>query len=857
MRGGKVIFLLLILGIITAMGFSVQNDPVFERIVGKLATYAAINSPEKIYIHTDKEIYTDGETIWFKTYLVDGILHNASKRSEIIYVELLSEKDIIVARRKLQIDKVAAFADIALPRGLSGGKYLLRAYTKYMLNAEEPSYFQKEILIFQQKMDGLDQKITERSEESLALVQSSEGFIDSKTQIKVQLFPEGGDLVVGQASVLGIKISNIGDSGFENKGTIVNSNDNPVAFFTVHETGLGTVAFTPESDATYYAKVKINGKEKKFDVPRALPRGYVMSVRNNANHLVLNLSTNWPQGLEGSFVIGHFRGDTFFSHVGTLEDGNAYAVKLKTDRLLDGIAHFTLFTEQGEPVCERLVFVDHPDNDIQLLVKSDADKYGRRDRVSVEIDAINKDNTSFKGDFSMSVVTKNNQLPLSMVKSDIKSWLLLDSDLGGTVEDPGYFFENSSRERKYLLDALMLTHGWRRFVWKDLLDDGFRKGTIYPPEKVNGVTISGYTALKNNPKTVKKVSVLLRIPEINFIETRATDEKGRFSFGPFDLNNGEKTYLEIKDDYNKKRRIQNNLAIYLDEEWPDVSVLRKKKLRFQRPSNKRNETNDELSDTNAVSESINAYLAQSYAKKASNFKYDSSVTQLAEVTVSAKRKEAFEEINSQYVQGASGIRVIADSVVSAGMFSAMDVIGRAGGVTISGSYPDQTLTVNTLVGIVLDPSDPGILYFVNGSEVPLELVQNMTASEILFVDVLRGMEAAVYGSRASGGAIEIVTKERDLNRNDRSKLIEPEQIIPDFYKAREFFSPDYRLHKDEYERSDYRTTLHWQPDIAIEDINSTPIEFYTGDTLGDFVIKVEGITRDGRAVVGYSEFTVY
>lgn len=861
MSGLKLKIYVFALTVFMCYGFSFMNGTIIDKIVGKLAIYAAKESPEKIYVHTDKNLYTNGDTLWFKAYLVDGILHKPSEKSEVVYVELLNSKDSILAKRKLKIDELGAFGDIVLPNNLSDGKYLLRAYTKYMLNSDSPIYFQKEIPVFHQEIDLLDKKINGRSEKSFAVFQNLENSDNTETEVKVQLFPEGGNLVVGQTSILGIKISNLNNENFKNEGSIVNSNDEPVAFFKVHETGLGTVTFTPEFEVDYYAKIKTNGKEVKFPVPKALSNGYVMSIRNNSDHLILSLATNMSKGLEGTFVIGHFRGDTFFSHVNTTTAGNTYSIKLKTDRLLDGIAHFTLFTAKGEPVCERIVFVDHPDNDIQLLVKSDKDKYNLRDKVTVELDAVNKDDLSFKGNFSMSVISKSNRLPHGMVESDIKSWLLLDSDLGGTVEDPGYFFEDNSRERKFLLDALMLTHGWRRFVWKEFLNDNDRKVAAYKPEKFNGLTVSGYTTLENNPKALQKSTIQLSIPGRDLIDTRTTDEKGRFSFGPFDLKNGEKTYLKIVGHPNEKKKAKKNLVIYLDKEWPEVPIIRNKKSKLTGTKNKKKSPNKIFPETTSDIKSIKAYLRQTYLEKAKDFKFDSTITQLEGVTVRAKSKKLYDKTNLQTSQGA-GIRVIPDSIASAGMITAMDVIGRAGGVTVKGDFPNQFLVINTMGGLIISKPNGtikvggNILYMLNGIEVSSEVVQHLNASDILFVDVLRGTEAAVYGPRAAGGAISITTKNKSLNRGGKSILAEPSQIIPNFYKVREFYSPDYGVHKSLDKQTDYRTTLHWQPNIAVEDMDSNIVQFYTGDAIGDFVVKVEGITKDGRAVAGYCEFSV-
>ncbi|NHF59393.1 TonB-dependent receptor plug domain-containing protein [Flavobacteriaceae bacterium TP-CH-4] len=852
----KIRVLILAIGIVIALGFDQvnQNNPILERILGKLAIYASTNSPEKIYIHTDKDIYTDGETIWFNTYLIDGIFHGPSDKSEVVYVELLNETDSLVAFRKLRIDRMTAPADFPLPIGLKEGNYLLRAYTKYMLNEQDPTVFQKVIPIYRQEVDALHDLSTFNSNAKATSAPLYDRSTENRNPKQVQLYPEGGDLVAGLSSVLGIEALDKNGEGLAVSGTIVNDSGKPMAFFNTHESGLGKVSFTPKPNEKYYAQVIVNDAEKNFLVPRALPSGFVMSIRNNGDHLVLNISTNIAHGLEGSFVIGHFRGDTFFKRQGTSEDADSYTVKLKTDRLMDGVAHFTLFSKEGQPICERLVFVDHPDNDKRLLVAQNAEKYGTRQKAGVAIKVTDSDGTLYKGDFSMSVVTKSNQLPKNMAKSDIKSWLLLDSDLGGTVKDPSYFFEDVSSERKFLLDALMLTHGWRRFAWKDLAQEQVNRKPTYSPEKAEGITLSGYTALNKNPDVRKQATVALRIPERGISETQITDARGRFSFGPYPLENGEKTYLEVVESPKKRRSNHGTIAIFLDKNRPEVPVTRVEKIRFSQ-----SKLNPEIIkkgvDPNSKQSDISTYLRQSYTKKVADFQYDPTVTQLDEVAVSAQKKDVYDKVDTPLLVTNPNVRLFPDSLDTGIPVTAMDIIARAPGITVSGIPPNQTLKIKTFSG---HGNSGGILYLVNNSEVPLEFIQTMDPSDILFVDVLRGVEAAAYGSRASKGAVVITTRSRKSDEKPRLDYDkDPNLIIPNFYKEREFYTPTYSTESQKAAvKHDYRTTLLWRPNITIEDSGSTLVNFFTGDTRGDFVIKVEGITRDGSAVVGYSEFTV-
>src|SRR5690606_21059076 len=125
-----------------------------------------------------------------------------------------------------------------------------------------------------------------------------------------------------------------------------------------------------------------------------------------------------------------------------------------------GVAQFTLFDRQGEPICERLTFIDNPDNETDLSIKTDKSGYGLRERVRIEMSILDAQGKPLQGDFSISVALDNS---LAKGSSNIKSWLLLNSDLDKPIENPSYFFAGDSIIHKNLLDVLILAHKWRRF----------------------------------------------------------------------------------------------------------------------------------------------------------------------------------------------------------------------------------------------------------------------------------------------------------------------------------------------------------------------------------------------------------
>lgn len=69
--------------------------------------------------------------------------------------------------------------------------------------------------------------------------------------------------------------------------------------------------------------------------------------------------------------------------------------------------------------------------------------------------------------------------------------------------------------------------------------------------------------------------------------------------------------------------------------------------------------------------------------------------------------------------------------------------------------------------------------------------------------------------------------------------------------------PDYSNEKNRYPRiPDSRHTLLWKPDIRLDGNSNIHLPFSTSDLTGEFQITVEGVTKDGKLVVGTAVFVV-
>ncbi len=821
------------------LAFTLTSDlkNPFENIFGNLETYKSIKGPEKVYVHTDKDFYTNGETLWFKAYLVDGVDHLPSGKSKVVYVELLDQKDSIVAQRKLYTDSLGASGDILLDKKLKEGTYLLRSYTKYMLNETNPILFEKEVRVWYQSLNPLE-TISGTSETigNNEAMDEKLNTLSGNIQPVLNFYPEGGNLVAGLESIVGLKATDGKGNGVELEGHIADEEGKVITRFRTYKFGLGKTRFIPEKGKTYIAEIS-GTQGAQFVLPKVLDSGYTLSVKNNNDHVVLEMTSNVESGLEGVLLLGHMRGNTFFKYIEKSREKKSHSTKLIYKDLQDGVAHFTLFTPDGKPICERLTFINNRDNDISLKLQPKKIKYNTRENVLVDVMLTDKMDKPVEGDFSLNVVNKNSKMD-GVQPASIESWLLLDSDLGATVEDPNYFFIEGHKEKKrYMLDALMLTHGWRRFLWTDFIKNEVQKKPLYQPEK--GIMISGKTTAVGSKLATKPAMVTLNILENGiFQEKQETSGLGEFSFGPFIFNDSIKTVIQtsnIAKGSGKPKK--NNLAVHIDSPVFSPSIKRL-------PNKETNELDLIIAED---------FLKDSKERRRLDFKYDPLSVELDAIEITVKKKTrqeiVAEELNQLTSYGTPSDRVFTDSIPGMEAASAIDLLTRVGGVQIRGAYPNQRIVIRGASSFMAS-TDP--LFLINGNPVPADVFSALQASEISFIDVLKGSDAAFYGTRGTNGVVAAYTYHSNSLLNYKNQYPGVANFYaPGFYSARVFYTPNYSVKKETHKKPDYRSTLYWNPYVTKREVS-----FFTGDNQGVYIINLEGLTKAGQPVKAYCEFEV-
>lgn len=823
---------------------------------------------EKLYLHLDKPFYGAGEKIWFKGYLVNAITHQDNAQSNFIITELINRSDSIVERKKIRRDSLGFHNAFTLPATLPAGDYYLRGYSNWMLNEDPDFFFSRNIKIgnsidntivssieYQQEDDthytakikftSNVQAVFENT--TIKYLYLENGKIKNKGKKKtdengwisislpdlkspvarrievefddpqyiykrtfhlpvftndfdVKFFPEGGALINIPHQNVAFKAQGADGFSKEIEGFLFNSKGDTLTNFRSEHNGMGIFTMNPVNNETYYVTVRTNDSiTKRFDLPAIEPKGISIAMSHYKQEIRYEIqkteATEWPQKL---FLLAHTRGK-----LAILQPINPKRTfgKMNDSLFTEGITHFMLIDEQGNALSERLIFVpDHKPN--QWQITTDQPTYGKREKVSLQIAAKDSEGNPVEGTFSVSITDRKSIQPDSLA-DNILSNLLLTSDLKGYVEDPAFYFLNQDARTLRSIDYLMMTHGWRRHKMENVLRTPSLNFTNYIEK---GQTISG-RIMGFFGANVKKGPICVLAPKYNIIATTETDEKGQFIVN---------TSFRDSTTFLVQARTKKGFAgvdILMDP--PQYPVATHKAPYF-----------------NGATTFMEDYLMNT--RDQYYMEGGMRVYNLKEVTVTAKRERPSSK--SIYTGGINTYTVEEDRLQGYGQ-TAFDAASRLPSVTITNGSEIHIRNNSEPAIIVIDD----IVY-----EDASDILKDIQVSDMSSISLLRGADAVILGPRASGGAVVITLKDpRNLPARPAQGIITYTPL--GYSESVEFYHPTYDTpEKKNAQRSDFRSTVYWNPELRLDAEGKATIEYYTSDSTAPEDIIIEGVNKNGK-----------
>lgn len=638
-------------------------------------------------------------------------------------------------------------------------------------------------------------------------------------KVDVQFFPESGNLINGVFEKVAFKAVGADGLGVDIKGFIADDQNNQVAPLGDSHFGMGTITFEPESGKTYKAHITYaDGSEGIFDLPKAVDNGYVLSVNSMRDDkvfvsIVPGKSTgNGTASLSGLTLIAQSGGELCYA--GKSKDGaTSFSAAIPKNKFPSGIVQFTLFSATGEPLNERLIFVQNPDQ-LKLAVTTEKQSYKPREKVTINLNAKNSEDKPIVGSFSASVIDESKVTTDEANESSIFSTLLLTSDLKGYIEKPNYYFTNVSNETKDNLDALMLTQGYHRFEWKQLLADKFTP-IVFKPEK--SLEVTGHLKTFGGKPVPNGKVTLFSTSGGTFIMDTVADAEGKFTFKDLVFRDSIKFVIQARTAKDRK-----NLDITLDNVTPQPVGPNKNAPDIQ---------------VN-INDGASAYLLNSKKLYDEQVKYGigNHTIVLKEVVIREKRENPFKNSSNLNGPGNADQTLTSKDLMYGGGQLSQILQGRLTGVIFRGGIPYSTRSPGSPMQIVLD-----------GTYVEADFLDNLNVNDIATIESLRSIgNTAIYGSRGAGGLLVITTKRGGESVYNRYAPGIVTYAPKGYYKAREFYSPKYDDPKTNTQMQDLRSTIYWAPGLLTDKDGNTSINFFNADAKGTYRVIIEGIDVDGN-----------
>ncbi len=353
--------------------------------------------------------------------------------------------------------------------------------------------------------------------------------------IELTFFPEGGDMVNGLPTQVAFEAKNEFGKPADIDGHIENKKGEIIARFSSFHNGMGKFELKPTVKEQYFARItRPAGIDKKYELPQINRVGARLNVvAQKKNHLAVLVDATKKQSLH---LVAQAGDSIYFAR--TVHSKDVGKINIPTANFPIGISRLTVFNDDEIALAERLVFINKS-KQLKINIKTDKEKYMPREKVELEIEVTDETGNGIIGDFSLSVSDDKLLTYADDKQGHILSKVLLESELKGEIDEPNFYFDEEEENADAALDLLMMTRGWRRFVWEEVLEDT----PLVADFSKEQTTISGIVtdSMGNgipNARVVSKVGL-----------ESITDKKGRFSFQQFRFyNNGElfKVFVENK-----------------------------------------------------------------------------------------------------------------------------------------------------------------------------------------------------------------------------------------------------------------------------------------------------------------------
>lgn len=619
--------------------------------------------------------------------------------------------------------------------------------------------------------------------------------IKKNDEVDLKFYPEGGVFV---SSILNKAIvrSNLKDGSI---AKIIDQTGSKVGEVQVNKNGFGYFNFTPSSTDSYYAEFEHVGKKVRVNLPTASPQGFSIIMSALQDPVKVDIRTPRESAYRNAdlWLVIAARSEIYFSAPVRFDDRELVTVQFPLKELPPGICYATLFSEQGEVLAERM-FMRYPPEIKATIAKSQI-TYNTRSTVDLKVSLKDSLGNPVSGEFAISVFDKrflSNQLE----GPQIDKYLYLNSEILDLSLKNGCSAED--------LDLLLITQKNKRLDWSAIKEG--RPELTHTFKRL--IQYSGQVVKKGSGQPIPEAHLGAYLQK-NLMGYEAVSRQD----GSFDLVFLFDFWNEDEIFYALETKSGSGL---------DARVLWKTDSSSGIPLAPMIEN-----------EGVNNYADFMNRKKLVDISYNfyNNSENLAKTSQS-------EDLNKDFEDELTGVdySVKVDDYV---IFPTMEELIRE----VVPSLLHRRIKGNSVVRVVLPDGaipkeDP--LYIIDGIMTKnTSYFLQLKPAEIITIKVVRTINRLNrFGTMGRSGIVLVQTKGIDhMKLKNENTMISVKGIN----KPMIFRIPSHSVSSDQ-RIPDFRSTLYWNPSVATNSKGEGLINFSASDDVGTFLIRVQGITSDGR-----------
>jgi len=614
-----------------------------------------------------------------------------------------------------------------------------------------------------------------------------------KLQTTVRFYPEGGDLINGVSSILAFEALNQHNRPAMVSGVIKTANNIFIDSFYTTYNGMGSLRFKPMTGQHYSAYWSDEtGEPHTTPIPDAKINGLVLHAdpyNNDQVHYKLEKSAD-ASNLTKIIVVGTINQKVVYRNSLILENNKAEG-SLSAASFPCGILQLTAFDGDMSPLAERVAFINNGKAYAKIQLKNEVVSVNKRARNEISIEIPD----SLVTNLSVSVTDAGLGYDSSHT---IYSDLLIAGDLKGIIPDAASFLTNTVNANEHL-DLLLLTHGWRRFNWGSVVTGNFPE--LKYPRDAGFLSVKGEVRNGTNLDSQDSMALLMISRDRKkHVLKMPVDANGKFGqSGLFFYDSVQVVYR-----FNHAAKLNNNAQISLYSDLLPALTPAK----ADEPSFAWMKVPDVI-----LEKEMNGNLIETH---------DYSVSSPAMSYIVSPKNDSTGK-NSE-----SAAHYLSENFVDLRFPVSIKENAPAGEARLA-SYRVNSFALRSNVNVTLD-----------GTPVAMDDLKSVNMKEVLFIKFLPK-------SNQKGLPTLAITSRQAL---DQANILENKTgfaVITGYTPVREFYQTHYDKKIEDFQASDFRSTLYWNPKLRLDKTHRTmSFAFYNNDVSNKFRIVVEGMNQDGK-----------